>query len=141
MGIELRNFDKGDYHNLVALSDDHWKASHFGVAESMMKTSGNIEHCILALDGARILGYIYGFALPNKTLIPEFLYVLPVYRKNGIGKILVEKLESSTDCTASMIFYHKSLRDYYSKIGYQVGDALEVAIKEIPNREGEQDEV
>lgn len=141
MGIELRNFDKGDYLNLATLSDDQWKVSHFGFAESMMKASGNIEHCILALDGARIVGYIYGFALPNKTLIPEFLYVLPAYRKNGIGKMLVEKLESSTDCTASMIFYHKSLRDYYSKMGYQVGDALEVAMKEIPNREGEQDEV
>lgn len=141
MGIVLRNFDKGDYHNLVALSDNQWKASHFGVAESMMKASGNIERCILALDGARIAGYIYGFALPNKTLIPEFLYVLPAYRKNGIGKMLVEKLESSADCTASMIFYHKSLRDYYSKMGYQVGDALEVAMKEIPNREGEQNEI
>lgn len=37
--------------------------------------------------------------------------------------------------------YHKSLRDYYSKMGYQVGDALEVAMKEIPNREGEQNEI
>lgn len=55
--------------------------------------------------------------------------------------MLVEKLESSADCTASMIFYHKSLRDYYSKMGYQVGDALEVAMKGIPNREGEQNEV
>ena len=102
-----------------------------------MKATENIEHCILALDGAKIVGYIYGFALPNKTLIPEFLYVLPAYRKNGIGKMLVEKLESSTNCISSMIFYHKSLRDYYCRMGYQVGDALEVAIKDIPNREGE----
>lgn len=141
MDVILRDFEKKDYLNLATLSDDQWKATHFGVAESMMKASGNIEHCILAMDGARIVGYIYGFALPNKTLIPEFLYVLPVCRKNGIGKMLVEKMESSTDCTVSMIFYNKNLRDYYSKMGYQVGDALEVAMKEIPKREGKQDEI
>ena len=137
MGVELRKFEKGDYLNLATLSDDQWKELHFKIATSMMKATENIEHCILALDGAKIVGYIYGFALPNKTLIPEFLYVLPSYRKNGIGKMLVEKLESSTNCISSMIFYHKSLRDYYCRMGYQVGDALEVAIKDIPNREGE----
>lgn len=112
MDVKLRDFEKKDYLNLATLSDDHWKASHFGVAESMMKASGNIEHCILAMDGARIVGYIYGFALPNKTLIPEFLYVLPTCRKNGIGKMLVEKMESSTDCTVSMIFYEKNLLNF-----------------------------
>lgn len=137
MGVELRKFEKGDYLNLATLSDDQWKELHFKIATSMMKATENIEHCILALDSAKIVGYIYGFALPNKTLIPEFLYVLPAYRKNGIGKMLVEKLESSTNCISSMIFYHKSLRDYYCRMGYQVGDALEVAIKDIPNREGE----
>ena len=137
MSVELRKFEKGDYLNLAKLSDDQWKASHFRIATSMLKATGNIEHCLLALEGEKIVGYIYSFALPNKTLIPGFLYVLPAYRKNGIGKMLVEKLEFSTDCTASLIFYHKSLHDYYAKMGYQVGDALEVAMKEIPNREGE----
>lgn len=141
MDVKLREFEKKDYLNLAFLSDDKWKASHFEIAESMMKASGNIEHCILAMDGSRIVGYIYGFALPNKTLIPEFLYVLPVCRKNGIGKMLVEKMESSTDCTVSMIFYNKDLRDYYSKMGYQVGDALEVAMKEIPKRDRKKDEI
>ena len=103
MGVELRKFEKGDYLNLATLSDDQWKELHFKIATSMMKATENIEHCILALDDAKIVGYIYGFALPNKTLIPEFLYVLPAYRKNGIGKMLVEKLESSTNCISSMI--------------------------------------
>ena len=76
MGVELRKFEKGDYLNLATLSDDQWKELHFKIATSMMKATENIEHCILALDSAKIVGYIYGFALPNKTLIPEFLYVL-----------------------------------------------------------------
>ena len=136
MSIQLRKFDKGDFLDLATLSDDEWKPSHFGVATSMTKATGDVEHCILALDETQVVGYIYGFALPNKTLIPEFLYVLPTYRKQGIGKMLVEKLESSTDCTTSMIFYNKSLHDYYCNMGYQAGDALEVAMKEIPAREG-----
>ena len=135
MGVELRKFEKSDFLNLASISNDVWKPVHCGLAESMLNATGEVEQCVLALDGTEIIGYIYGFALPNKKLIPEFLYVLPAYRGGGIGKMLVKELESSTDCTASMIYYNKSLHNYYSEMGYQVGDAVEVAMKEIRSRE------
>lgn len=144
MSIELRKFQKDDFCGIISLSDDQWGATHYNLASSMVKTinniGNNIEHCILALDGAQIVGYIYGFALPNKILIPEFLYVIPSYRKHGVGKKLVKELETSTDCTVSMIFYNKSLRDYYNKMGYKVGEDLEVAVKDIFAR-GQQNEI
>ena len=135
MGIELRKFEKSDFLNLASISNDKWEPVHCGLATSMLNATGEVEQCVLALDDTKIIGYIYGYALPNKNLIPEFLYVLPAYRGGGIGKMLVEELESSTDCTASIIYYNKSLHNYYSEMGYRVGDALEVAIKEISSRE------
>ncbi len=131
MNLELRNFNEEDYYNIAYLSDDEWKLAHLSTARSMINATGNIERCIVAVDDSQIVGYIYGFALPNHALFPEFLYVIPAYRNKGIGKKLIEKLETSTNCTSSTIFYNKDLHDYYKKMGYTAGDALEVATKEL----------
>lgn len=133
MEINYRFFHRLDFIDLATLTNDEWKANHQNIAQSMLKSTGDIEKCLLAMDCevGEIAGYVYGYLLPNKTLIPEFLFVKPKYRGYGIGKTLLSEFEIATGCTTSMVFYHKSLHDYYSKLGYQAGDALEVAIKEI----------
>ncbi len=132
MEIVYREFDKSDFLNFFALVEDEWKDMHNSLAWSVFKADNDVEQCILALDDQKIVGYIYGFILPNKTLLPEFLYVLPDYRKQGIGAKLLSKFEKNSGCTVSRVYYNKDLHDFYNKSGYMSGDRLEVAIKEIP---------
>lgn len=136
MAVEYREFEKGDFLNLAMVADDEYSIHHTNIAKAMQKADNDIEKCILAVDKNEIVGYVYGFALPSNTLIPEFLYVLPQHRNKGIARGLLSKLEHSTNCTASMIFYHNSLHNLYAKMGYQAGENLEVAMKEIPTRKG-----
>ena len=117
MGIAIREYSKEDYPRLWLLTDDEWRSVHVSVVSSLKDYDDNITKTFLAIDNDIIVGYIYGFVLPNKTLIPEFLYVIPEHRQKGIGKKLLQHLEYNTDCTASMIFYNKFLHDYYQKQG------------------------
>lgn len=134
MDIKYRAFEKGDFMDLATIADDEWQSNHRSVAEAMMRTSGNIEHCVLAFDNDTPVGYVYGFALPNRTLIPEFLYVKVSHRKNGIAKVLIETLERTTGCTASMVFYNRALHNFYSHLGYYAGKQIEVAVKELQSQ-------
>lgn len=133
MGIAIREYTKEDFPKLLLLSDDEWSTVHIGTASMLKQSDDKISRCYLAMDedDQKVVGYIYGFVLPNKTLIPEFLYVLPEYRRKGIGKKLIQSLEDNSGCTASMIFYNKSLHDYYQKQEYITGDDLEIAMKEL----------
>lgn len=96
-----------------------------------MDTNNPVEKCLVAEVDGNIVGFVYGFILPNETLIPELMYINPHYRKKGIGSALIRQLEIHSNCAVSMIFYNKSLHEYYQKQGYQSGDNLEVAMKEI----------
>ena len=102
-----------------------WKVSNTDIENS------EVEKCYVAESNSDVLGFIYGFELPNGLLIPEFVYVKPNYRKNGIAKNLLFTLEKESKCNSSMIFYNKTLREHYCKLGYAVGDNLEVAMKEL----------
>ena len=130
MIVVIRDYKKNDRFALMCLSDDEWKLQVISTVMSL-KESGEIEKCLVAESDGAIVGFIYGFILPNKTLIPEFMYVKPNARKNGVGTELLRQLEICSDCTASMVFYNKALHSYYKKQGYQAGDNLEVAMKEI----------
>ena len=136
--IEIRKYEKRDFQSLATISTDCWSINHKNIAKLMLNEEDTISQCRVAvLDGNNIIGYIYGFSLPNGMLIPEFLYVYDDYRHQGIGKMLLDDLERSSGCGASMIFYNKSLRDYYEEQGYLYGDNLEVAMKELfPSEDG-----
>ena len=136
MEIEYRRFSKNDLWNLFTLSDDEWKGIHIELVKSLLQAEGNIEQCFVAISDDKLAGYIYGFALPNGTLIPEFLYVLPEYRKHGIGKRLLCTLEENSGCCVSIIYYNNTLHDYYEKLGYSSGSNLEVAMKNIAASKG-----
>ena len=131
MGIEYREYQRTDFLQFATISNDDWKGTHIRVAYSLSKRNEKIELCYVALDGKNIVGYIYGFALPSKTLIPEFMYVKPELRRKGIGEALLTMLEQKSGCDCSMIFYHKSLHNHYQKLGYETGDNLETAMKQI----------
>ncbi len=92
---------------------------------------GQVIRMLLAFSDTDLVGFIYGFVLPNKLLIPELMYVKPQYRKTGIAHKLLSELERNSTCTTSMIFYNKTLHDFYRTQGYQVGENLEAAIKSL----------
>lgn len=127
----IRDFKITDRLSLMDLSDDEWQ-QQITALFSEMNTDNPVEKCLVAEVNGYIVGFIYGFVLPNKMLIPELLYVDPDVRKNGIGAELIKQLEIKSGCTSSRIYYNKLLlHKYYQKQGYQSGDNLEVAIKEI----------
>lgn len=118
-----------DSVSLQTLSDDEWKQIIISLVLEM-NIDNPVEKCLVAEINGDIVGFIYGFILPNRTLIPEFMYIKPNHRKNGIGSALIKQLEIHSNCIASMVFYNKSLNEYYQKRGYQSGN-LEVAMKTI----------
>ena len=131
MKVSIREFQKDDALSIAFISCDEWANKIFSLTSSLKYYDGQIVRCFVddGIDG--IVGFIYGYILPDKLLIPEFLYVIPEYRKKGIAAQLLNTLEKESNCTASMIFYNKSLRNHYEKQGYQVGDNLEVAMKQL----------
>ena len=130
MNIIYRRFLLEDASSLFNLSTDEWRVNHILISKSLQR-SYNDEICFVALSEEKIVGYVDGFVLPNKALIPHFLYVMPEYRTRGIGQGLLKKLEEESGCQCSMIYYNKALHNYYENQGYSSGDNLEVAIKDI----------
>lgn len=133
MSVEYREFRNTDFFAMWNWEVEPWTDAHRGAIVSLSKPKNAVEKGLVALINDTIVGYIYGFALPNRTLIPEFMYVRPEFRKQGIGENLLKELENNSGCNVSMIFYHKSLHDYYEKLGYATGSNLETALKEIPS--------
>lgn len=132
MNLVIREYTKQDWLNFITISNDEWAQTINQLGISMMKEyDGKVLKMFLAFDDASLIGFIYGFILPNRTLIPEFMYIEPQYRHNGIAQQLLAELEKQSGCTASMIFYHKSLHGFYQKQGYETGENLEVAMKTI----------
>ena len=116
----------------MTISDDEWSGAILRLGQSILREyDGKVTKILLAFNGEDLVGFIYGFVLPNSVLIPEFMYVKPDQRKNGIAHHLLKALEDSSECSASMIFYNKSLHDFYAKQGYETGSGLETAMKEL----------
>ena len=116
----------------MTISDDEWAQAIRPLGFSMIKDyDGKVLKMLLAFCDDQLAGFIYGFVLPNHALIPEFMYVKPEFRHNGIAQKMLAELEKQSGCTAAMIFYNKSLHDYYKNLGYTTGSEIEVAMKEL----------
>ncbi len=131
MSVVIRPVKKKDAFQLACLATDEWESKLTAMAPSFADCDGKIVRCYVAEKSGIIIGFIYGFALPNRTLIPEMLYVQPEYRKAGVGTQLLEHLEKESGCISSMIFYNTTLHDYYAKRGYMTGKNLETAMKSL----------
>lgn len=137
MACTIRELKKSDCLELIKISKDEWKDNIRAVASILHRKQSGVLRCLVAEENDVIVGFIYAFVLPNGTLIPELLYVQPEHRKTGIGHSLLAALEKKSGCNCSMIFYHKTLRNYYQRQGYKVGENLEVAMKMLPAEESE----
>ena len=140
LDISIRAVNKTDWlyfamNSEDGLDNDPFYKTALGTLQKVSNTinaeNSEIERCYVAESNSNILGFIYGYILPDEMLIPEFVYVKPNYRKNGIAKDLLFTLEKESKCNLSIIYYHKTLREHYCKLGYAVGDNLEVAMKKL----------
>ena len=129
--ITYRKYRLADEKAFRTMSNDEWRPAHDSIAGSMRRQKRNVESCYVAVDKDKVIGYAYGFILPNETLIADFIYVRPEYRRQGVGRGVLEALERGSGCSCSMAFYNKALHEHYKKLGYSTGENLEVAIKQI----------
>ena len=127
----IREMQKRDWLDIATIADDEWKPKLTKLSLYLANYNGDIERCYIATKEGLMAGFIYGFSLPNKLLIPEMLYVRSEFRKQGIGTKLLETIEQKSGCNCSMIFYNKDLHNYYAQRGYNTGDNLETAIKDL----------
>ena len=87
MQIVFRDFKKTDILDLFEISNDEWSEKIRELTLSLLKEYDNkIIKVILASNNDIPIGFIYGFILPNRTVIPEFLYVKPEFRNKKIGR-------------------------------------------------------
>ena len=121
-----------DYLLIMELApDDEIMTSMFlSVAAAIKAGFDGISYTYGAFIDGMIVGFIYGFVLPNKTLLPQYLYVDTNYRGQKIGKRLLETFEKESKCTCSIAYFEKGLCKYYSEQGYIIGNSV-VALKEL----------
>ena len=129
---DIRLLTQDDYLLLMEITpdDEIMRGMFMSIAKSIKDGFDGISYTYAAFFDGIIVGFIYGFVLPNKSLLPQYLYVDPTYRKRGIGRKLLEALEINSGCVSSIAYFEKSLSQYYNKQGYIVGDAV-VALKEL----------
>ena len=130
MPVHIREYTKSDMFRLTLICNDEWSKNVTQIAVSLKNyKEDGIERCYLAEEDDMIIGFIYGFALPNGLLLPQFLYVKQEKRRIGVGRQLLEYLEKNSGCTSSMIYYNEHLHNHYAKLGYSTQENLETARK------------
>lgn len=114
----------------LALTDDECCAQIIVSAKSF-ESKFHRQHSFVAVHKRTIVGFLYAGLLLETTFIPYFMFVMPPFRKRGIGSKLLDTAEKASGCGSSLIYYHQSLHDFYKQQGYIHGDNLEIAIKEL----------
>lgn len=128
--IIIRKIKRADVSNIEKLgsTDTYWAKQIAAIAPSFLSAIHR-EHSFVALLEDNVVGFIYAGTYLETTFIPHFMYVLPDLRKQGIGQKLLETAEKESKCASSLVYYHKSLHDYYEQMDYKQGNELEIAIK------------
>jgi len=122
---------KLDLLRMVVELEDEWKNTIVQVLTALKRMPNKYEKIYLAISNGNVVGFIYGYILLNGALLPQFLYVDQEYRNKGIASNLLSMLEKDSNCTCSLVWYHKSLSDFYKNRDYDTGFNLEVAVKEL----------
>ena len=109
--------------------EDEWQKTYVSLYKALEQMPNSYEKLYMAISDGKVIGFVYGYTLPNKTLMPMFLHVDEKYRNQGIATNLLELLEKESKCVCSLIWYDKSLHDFYESHNYDSGGNLEIAIK------------
>lgn len=119
---ESRGLDPDTVHQLIELSRQ-WVAEDccYGMVEN--EESDLQEPLVVALDGPKIVGYIFGHSYRQEkatSCIPadadcfsvDELYVLPMYRGQGIGRQLFQMLEARMKGQCRFLTLATSTKNY-----------------------------
>ena len=131
--VQIKKFEISDIPLFSDLceSSEWYYPQVMATTQTLMRYKEYRDHCYVAYADNQLVGFIYGGVLCD-TLYPQFMFVKERYRKSGIGSALMSTLEHSSQCSVSLIFYHKSLEDHYRHEGFEIGTELRVAIKQLP---------
>lgn len=119
---EIRKLDKDSTDQLIELSR-LWVEEDCSYGMVANTASDLKEPLAVALEGERIVGYVFGhfYEQKNKTSYTEIgsncfsvdeLYVQPQYRNQGVGKMLFRILENYVQKKCSYITLATSTKDY-----------------------------
>ena len=107
MDYSIRPYSKADFLFLGTLSnDDEYKSQHLPIALSLQKADERTERCFVATVDNKIVGYIYGYIVPGRVTLPQFLYVKNENRRGGIGAALLKRFEDESQTPCSLIYYN-----------------------------------
>lgn len=82
MSISIRLLVQTDYLKIIELApdDDIMSSILFSIAKDGKDCSDKISYTYGAFIDDELIGFVYGFVLPNKTLLPQYLYIDKKYR-------------------------------------------------------------
>lgn len=77
MSISIRLLVQTDYLKIIKLApdDDIMSSILFSIAKVVKDCLDEISYTYGAFIDDELIGFIYGFILPNKTLLPQYLYI------------------------------------------------------------------
>lgn len=95
------------------------------------------DYIYVAEDCGNVIAYLYGdMTKSSRTAILFGIEVLQEYRNKNIATNLIKCFEDNLkkdNCDSILVFYNKNdnLGKFYNKIGFEIGDNLAVALKDI----------
>lgn len=122
----IRKYEQNDF---IKMTDfEFWRGGLLQNAKYITYNDGVI--CLVAEIDGDIIGYICG---ENTYMCGNILFATEVraeYRKQGVFKTLLAEYEKLAN-TAITVVHNAQLSDFYSKVGFIVGDNLRTSIKEV----------
>ena len=107
--VEFRKAGLQDALTIIRTRQKVWDATYRGIypddvidhfdydwhlqAEQNRLRNNNF-HCFMVMDGSHCVGY-YSYGPVRKRFRMHSLYLLPAYRKNGLGRQIFEQVKSS----------------------------------------------
>lgn len=138
MKFSIRNAEIKDSESIAELSNQlGYESDNNTIQKRLTGILDNNDNCVfVALENEKIIGWIHGFYSRRVESDPFIeiggLVVDENYRKNGIGKILVEKIikwSDSKKCKKLRVrcnIIRKEAHIFYQKIGFKINKEQKV---------------
>ncbi len=143
MNITIRNAENSDSESIAKLSNQlGYKTLNTDIKIRLGKILKNPDNCVyVAIETENVIGWIHGFY--SMRLESDFfvevggLVVDENFRKNGVGKKLVEKVKEWTklkNCNKVRVrcnFIRKESHQFYEKIGFEMNKKQKIFDKQL----------
>ena len=143
MKLSIRNAEIKDSESIAELSDQlGYKSNNDIIQNRLTEILKNNDNCVfVVLENEEIIGWIHGFytrRVESNSLVEiGGLVVDENYRKRGIGKILVERINKwaeSKECKKVRVrcnTVRKETHIFYEKIGFKINKEQKIFDKQL----------